>query len=118
VDPPAFGRGPKKSGRPAEWDLGKDLDDLLDLVSRLLSENALFALLTCHDPAIYSKTLAGSLSKSLSLSGHITRGKIVFGDVQLNPLGASRDDSNRRTSSVWSGAYARWYRNKLSDNYN
>lgn len=45
LDPPAFGRGAKK-----DWKIERDLEGLMELVSQILTDNALFAILTCHAP--------------------------------------------------------------------
>jgi 23S rRNA (cytosine1962-C5)-methyltransferase len=43
LDPPAFGRGGKKT-----WKISRDLPKLMELVEKLLTDNPLFVILTCH----------------------------------------------------------------------
>ncbi len=49
LDPPAFGRGAKKT-----WKIEKDIYHLMDLVAQLLTEKPLFVILTCHAPDHFS----------------------------------------------------------------
>jgi hypothetical protein len=119
LDPPAFGRGPKKPSKSttAHWELGKDLSRLLELVAQLLSDNPLFVLLTCHDPTISGKELAGGLAKHVPLrkfvcgSGVEKKGRLVYGEVDLQPLASpsvAPDSLGVKPKSVWSGSYAKW----------
>ncbi|MHC4885777.1 MAG: class I SAM-dependent methyltransferase [Planctomycetota bacterium] len=60
-DPPAFGRGPKKK----TWKLERDLDALLTHCAQLLSEHALFTLVSCHIPEWSPEDLAQRLQATL-----------------------------------------------------
>ncbi|MHC4871594.1 MAG: class I SAM-dependent methyltransferase [Planctomycetota bacterium] len=57
LDPPAFGRGPGNES----WKLSRDLDKLIKSLNSVISDNPLFILLSCHDPELTSKELAGRI---------------------------------------------------------
>ena len=114
LDPPAFGRGPKQSGKK-QWSLEKDLDRLLDEVSRILSEKPCFILLSCHDASHSGYTLSRKLHQ-LNLSS----GTVEFGECVIN---AGQDRSPSQSSvelilgntnirhepgKLWAGSFARW----------
>ncbi|PID70692.1 SAM-dependent methyltransferase [bacterium DOLZORAL124_38_8] len=56
LDPPAFGRGPG-----GEWKIERDLKPLLRNLSKILSKNPLFVVLSCHHPAWSSADLQSEL---------------------------------------------------------
>jgi 23S rRNA (cytosine1962-C5)-methyltransferase len=56
-DPPAFGRG--EGGK--KWKLKDDLPALIGLTRKLLSDQPVFILLTCHEPQITKEKLRGFL---------------------------------------------------------
>jgi len=58
LDPPAFGRGDKKS-----FTFEKDLLQLLDLVNELLSDNPLFVILSGHNQFVSSEDFLGLLKE-------------------------------------------------------
>lgn len=60
LDPPAFGRGAKKN-----WKIERDISDLMDLVSKLLSDKPLFVILTCHAPEYFSPRDIADMLESL-----------------------------------------------------
>ncbi len=61
MDPPSYGRGP--SGEL--WKLEDDIDDLIKLVSNLLSENPLFFLVNSYTTGLSPSTMGYILSKTL-----------------------------------------------------
>ena len=65
LDPPAFGRGKK-----SDWQISRDLPELMKLVPQLLSDNPLFVILTCHAPDHFSvKDLAHILEDIPQFAG-------------------------------------------------
>ncbi len=63
LDPPAFGRGKK-----GDWKISRDLDTLIDLVGRLLSDDPLLVILSCHAEGITADDLTQKLKKIPQLS--------------------------------------------------
>lgn len=80
-DPPAFGRGGKGKTSKA-WKLDKDLPKLLKLFPELLSDQAAFVVLSCHDPKWSSKRLAEALRAALppaaGAAHHIDHGPMMI----------------------------------------
>lgn len=80
-DPPAFGRGGKgKSSKT--WKLDQDLPKLLKLFPDLLSDQAAFVVLSCHDPKWSSQRLADALQAALPPAAgsahHIDHGQMMI----------------------------------------
>ncbi len=80
-DPPAFGRGGKgKSSKT--WKLDQDLPKLLKLFPDLLSDQAAFVVLSCHDPKWSSQRLAEALRAALPPAAggahHIDHGPMII----------------------------------------
>lgn len=91
LDPPSFGRGPKKEIFKFE----KDLMSLLEASAQLLSSDPKFFLLSCHTPGITANILKNIL-KHLFEYGKISCGEMMaLGKKDINPLP--------------SGVYARWH---------
>ena len=63
LDPPAFGRGKKSS----IWKIGRDLQKLMKLVDKLLSNDPEFVILSCHDKDYGNRELRNELTKLQSL---------------------------------------------------
>lgn len=61
LDPPTYGHGPKGE----EWKLSRDLIELLDNCKKLLSEDPMFFVLSCHTPGYGAAELSASLTTSL-----------------------------------------------------
>lgn len=99
-DPPAFGRG--GSGKSAKaWKLDKDLPKLTSLFVELLSDQASFVVLTCHDPKFSSEKLAKKLEEALAPVRAARGGEIEHGPMMI----ATSIDKGR---DLPMGVYARW----------
>lgn len=73
LDPPAFGRGEKKT-----WKIERDLPMLIELMNQLLVQHPVFVILTCHAPEHFSaKDLAKRL-ESLRPFRHTTAEAITL----------------------------------------
>lgn len=59
LDPPSFGRGPKKE----VFKLEEDANELLDDVFAVLSENAIFLHMSCHTPGFSPQVLENLLAE-------------------------------------------------------
>lgn len=82
LDPPKYGRGPKGE----VWRLEEDLPALLKDCANLLSDEALFMVLTIY--AIRTSTLACHSAMAEALSsrpGHLTSGELGIVEAQENP---------------------------------
>lgn len=82
LDPPKYGRGPKGE----IWRLEEQLPELLSLCASLLSEDAIFMILTIY--AIRTSTLATHSAVAEALSGRdgkITSGEVGIIETQNNP---------------------------------
>ena len=82
LDPPKCGRGPKGE----IWRLEEQLPELLSLCASLLSEDAIFMILTIY--AIRTSTLATHSAVAEALSGRdgeITSGEVGIIETQNNP---------------------------------
>jgi len=108
-DPPAFGRGGQKSkgkrggqkgkggGGGGEWRIQRDLPLLVDGLRALLSDEAAFVLLTCHDarwPAAELREIVNDLLDDERKSG------VEQGSMILRAADAGRD--------LPMGEFARW----------
>jgi len=99
-DPPAFGRG--GGGKLAKtWKLDSDLPKLAALFPDLLSDEASFVVLTCHDPKWSSEKLAKRLETALLPVSATRGGKIEHGPMLIS---ATADGGK----SMPMGVYARW----------
>ncbi|MBQ9468867.1 MAG: class I SAM-dependent methyltransferase [Clostridia bacterium] len=90
LDPPSYGRGP--SGEV--WKLEDQLGDLLALLSKLLSPDALFFLLNSYTTGLSASTMGYLLSLALPrpLGGHVASDEIGLPVTQTGlvlPCGAS-----------------------------
>ncbi len=75
LDPPSFGRGPKKE----VWKVEDQISDLLGLCRQLLSEKPLFMIITMYNIEASSLMIHNLLSESL----HGLGGKIDVGELAL-----------------------------------
>ncbi len=95
LDPPKYGRGPNGE----KWNIETDLQNLLQLVEKLLSKDALFVVLTCY--AIRSSHISLYNALSYALRNH--KGELSSGELALKENGHSQ----RKLSCA---IYARWER--------
>ncbi|MEK7564326.1 MAG: class I SAM-dependent methyltransferase [Patescibacteria group bacterium] len=73
MDPPKFGRGPKGE----TWKLEKDLPKLLEKVTKVLSPDPLFVILTSYATDSSSLSLGLALEESLkNLGGQVDQGEL------------------------------------------
>ena len=82
LDPPKYGRGPKGE----VWRLEETLPDLLQQCRSLLSDDAIFMVLTIY--AIRTSTLAVHSAMADALngrSGNLTSGELAIAEAQDNP---------------------------------
>jgi len=91
LDPPAFGRGKKRT----IWKLEKDLPKLIRLVDQLLSSDPKFVILSCHDKSFGEYELQKELTKLQSLKN----GKIETLDLTIN---------SKNGNDLPAGKCARW----------
>ncbi len=73
MDPPSYGRGPKKE----LWKLEDNLFELISECQKLLSDDALFFLISCYTTGFSCSTLQESLERTLQKEkgGHIETGE-------------------------------------------
>ncbi len=92
LDPPKFGRGPKKE----VWQLNEGLDELLGLVRKLLDPDALFVILTIYAVRLSYLAVGQALAARLAgLGGHIEWGEMTLPESQ-------------RPLKLPTAVYARW----------
>ena len=97
MDPPSYGRG--SSGEV--WNIEKDLYNLVELCSELLSDNALMLLINSYTTALSRTVLENILNKVLvSKKGGI---------ITTDDLGIKEEGSN---IILPCGNFARWEKNK------
>lgn len=92
LDPPKFGRGP----RGELWQLDRSLPDLLDLCSRLLSDQALFMVLTTYPVRLADLRLYAPV-RAL----HAARG----GELTIGTLAIAEQSAGRTLPAA---LFARW----------
>ncbi len=92
MDPPSYGRG--KNGEV--WQFENNISDLVDLCSKILSDNPLFFLINSYTTGISSRVLENILSLKLKMK----KGKLTSGEIGL-PM----KDSNLILPC---GIYGRW----------
>ncbi len=61
MDPPSYGRGPKKE----LWKLEDNLFELIDECQKLLSDDALFFLISCYTTGFSCSTLQETLQRTI-----------------------------------------------------
>lgn len=95
LDPPSFGRGPKKE----LFKIEQHFQELLDLCMQALDKNRDFVLLSCHTPGLSAQVLENVLRMSLNTSeGHYESGEMVL-------------QGEKGTLPLPSGCYTRWTKN-------
>ncbi len=93
MDPPSFGRGSKKE----VWNIEKDLYDLVNLCTELLSEQPILFLINSYSTGLSKTVLENILN--------LTVNKKVPGYVSSDELGIPMQNSNLILPC---GIYARW----------
>ncbi len=91
LDPPSFGRGPKKE----LFKIEEDLPPLLLQCVKLLSDKPLFILFSCHTPGFTPIVLKQLLEEALSREGEIEAGEMLL-------------EGRKGGFCLPSGCYARW----------
>lgn len=108
LDPPAFGRSGSRI-----WKIDEDLQPVFGMLPKLLSEDPLFVLISCHDqnwPALKLKEyVAGAMR---TLPKHI-RGKTEFGNMYLTSKPVP-DTTPPKRANLEMGQFARWLRKTSS----
>ena len=74
LDPPTFGRGPKKE----VFKIENDINQLLEDCASLLSKDPLFMILSSHTPGVTSIVLKHLLKQHLSTNGQIKTGEMII----------------------------------------
>lgn len=92
LDPPKYGRGPKKE----VWQLDEGLDELLRLTRSILSPDPLFVILTIYAVRLSYVAVGQALSSRLAGVG----GGIEWGEMAL--------PEEKRGFSLPTAVYARW----------
>jgi 23S rRNA (cytosine1962-C5)-methyltransferase len=93
LDPPSFGRGAKGE----VFKIEADLPNLLALLARLLSEEPIGALISCHTPELTPISLHHLLLQAFGKDGALSHGEMLLrGDADTLP--------------VPSGSFCRWTR--------
>lgn len=91
LDPPSFGRG----SRGEVFKIERDIINILLLCKKLLTENPLFLLLTCHTPGLTPLTLKNIVFQNLPMSN----AHVESGEMTLTP---------KKGYNVPAGSYATW----------
>ena len=99
MDPPSFGRGANKE----VWNIEKDLFNLVELCSQLLSDDPILFLINSYSTGL-SKTILENVL-------YLTVGKKNKGIISSDELGILMKDSNLILPC---GIYARWEKNNLN----
>ena len=94
MDPPVYGHGPNGE----KWSFSKNFPELLDNVSKLLSNNPLFVIVNAYAVSTSSTSLANILIDKLPKSGIVTNGELTL-----------KEKSSGRLLST--GIYSIWTRN-------
>jgi 23S rRNA (cytosine1962-C5)-methyltransferase len=84
LDPPSYGHGPKGQS----WKLERDLPALLSESISLLGDRPIFALLSCHTPAISHAIAARMLEDAVKSAGQ--RGRISSAELSLEATSGRR----------------------------
>ena len=113
-DPPAFGR----SGGHVTWSLDADLPLLMTKVRKLMSPEAKFVLLSCHDILWPAERLAELLKLHLPADGIVECGELVLSPIAtaVTSHESGSQSGSEEASSVTIGnklplgQFARWFR--------
>ncbi|MFI3290945.1 MAG: class I SAM-dependent methyltransferase [Opitutales bacterium] len=82
LDPPAFGRGPKKE----LWKLDKMLAELLEATSNILSKNPLFVIMTMYSIEASSVMAKNMLEQYFLLASEFEAGELVLNSQNSKQL--------------------------------
>jgi len=74
MDPPVYGHGPHGE----KWSFSKNFPELLDNVSKLLSDNPLFVIVNAYAVSTSPTSLANILIDKLPKSGNVTNGELIL----------------------------------------
>jgi 23S rRNA (cytosine1962-C5)-methyltransferase len=96
LDPPKYGRGPKKE----VWRLEEDLSPLLASCRRLLDEGSRFLFLTVYAIRMSSLAIANALAEALS----DLPGRVEHGDLVMREAPAGSGDRRLLPAAI----FARW----------
>ena len=99
LDPPKYGRGPKKE----VWQLSENLDDLLQSIRAVLSPDPLFMILTIYAVRLSYLSVGQLLSATMRGLG----GGIEWGEMTLV--------ESKRDVLLPTAVYARWSRDDLQE---
>lgn len=99
ADPPSFGHGLKKSS----WKFDRDIDDLLDVLRELASDNLMGLLVTCHTTGYSESDLFGDVKRHFKFLASRTAGKTEIGEMTI-----AQHDGSRH---LHCGHFLRWYAN-------
>ncbi len=72
MDPPSYGRGTNGE----VWKFEENIDDLVNLCTKVLSDDPLFFLINSYTTGISSTVLADILQMAISKKGTVTAGEI------------------------------------------
>ena len=97
MDPPSYGRG----ANGEVWDIEKDLNNLIELCSEILSDNPLFFLINSYTTGLSSEVLKNLLTIHVEKNNH---GKITCGEIGL-PI-------KENNLVLPCGSYGRWESNE------
>lgn len=84
LDPPSFGRG----SRQEVFKIERDIHELLDLCTALLSKNPLFLILTTHTPGMTPLVMRHLLEQKMGKKGRIEAGEMVIPSSMPLPCGS------------------------------
>jgi 23S rRNA (cytosine1962-C5)-methyltransferase len=77
MDPPVYGHGPNGE----KWSFNKDFPNLLDNVSKILSNDPLFVIVNAYAVSTSSTSLANILQGKLGhLGGKVTNGELILNE--------------------------------------
>ncbi len=96
MDPPSYGRG--KNGEV--WQFENNIEDLVELCSKILSDNPLFFLINSYTTGISSKVLENILALKI---------KVKSGVISSGEIGLPMTNSNLILPA---GIYGRWEKKK------
>ena len=103
LDPPAFGRGGSRI-----WKIDEDLPSVFGMLPKLLSDDPLFVVISCHDQNWPSLKLQQYVAEAMrTLPKHI-QGKTDFGNMYLT------SNAKSDTKRLIMGQYTRWLRKTSS----
>lgn len=100
LDPPAFGRASKMT--PKSWEISRDLPVLVKSIPKLLTSDAKFILLSCHDQSFTPESLQELLRPYVPSNGIFETGEMTLKSCYTSgPL---------KGNNLPLGIYCRWHR--------